>query len=422
MKNDILFKNIFLNQACISTIGKIKENLKELQYNVDVGDNGEWDYKLNLAIESFSQTNLAEIDAVSAKKIIHGVEHFVSLLEDTSPQEDIELALIKDFNFIEAKLDKYYQYLREHVQLSSVDLVTLENITDFICGDNNDKYPLYRSSFYLTKFFQDLGIDVEHDGSTRKVWVLSVLQNISDYDINKIVLRLVDIRIYKGDKSDWLKAVQSMSDILFSEDLKLNVQGKNVSIVPSIETEIEVPSVVGKVKPEKDSIEGIMAGGSITAGGDIIVNGTKTNPATSESFLSFCKKHFIKIIVTTVGGLLVVYLSQYFDLVDVKSEHGAVGRLVEVESSANMQNNNLQVFGSNYSGDGFSVNVPRGNESNCVWTWVGGTGAIPGSTTTYSNSSTANRHAFETEIFNGRDLKVGCTNDYGEYYEGNFSP
>jgi hypothetical protein len=118
---------------------KIKENLKELQYNVDVGDNGEWDYKLNLAIESFSQTNLAEIDAVSAKKIIHGVEHFVSLLEDTSPQEDIELALIKDFYFIEAKLDKYYQYLREHVQLSSVDLVTLENITDFICGDNNDK-------------------------------------------------------------------------------------------------------------------------------------------------------------------------------------------------------------------------------------------------------------------------------------------
>ncbi len=54
-------------------------------------------------------------------------------------------------------------------------------LAERICGDNQ-KYP-YRSSYYLTKFFQDLGFGYTHDGSTRRLWVRDVLLQI---DINQI--------------------------------------------------------------------------------------------------------------------------------------------------------------------------------------------------------------------------------------------
>ena len=48
-------------------------------------------------------------------------------------------------------------------------------LADFICGDDDQRFPTYRSSSNLTRFFQALGIDAVHDGSTRKWWVLEVV-------------------------------------------------------------------------------------------------------------------------------------------------------------------------------------------------------------------------------------------------------
>lgn len=276
MKNDVLFKNIFLNQACLSSFKKVKENLKQMSDTIDVLDNGEWSYKLNVAVSSFLDIDETNLDPTAVEKVIRGVQDFVEILENSSPQDDLDLQIIKDFEFIRVKYDMYKNHLKSHVLINKPDVTTLENVADFICGDNKDKYPLYRSSFYLTKFFNDIHIDVEHDGSTRKVWVLSVLQNLSVYDLNKVILRLVDIRIYKGDREDWLKAVKSMNDVLFLEDLQLNVEGKNVSIVASGETNMEK----NNTGPEEDGDNfqnmGIVAGGSISAGGDIVVSGDKT--------------------------------------------------------------------------------------------------------------------------------------------------
>lgn len=58
---------------------------------------------------------------------------------------------------------------------------TLNQIADMICGNAPDasKFFVYRSSKYLTEFFED--IDREqyvHDGSTRRDWVASVLAEI----------------------------------------------------------------------------------------------------------------------------------------------------------------------------------------------------------------------------------------------------
>ncbi|MCB1468891.1 MAG: hypothetical protein KDK08_17520 [Rhizobiaceae bacterium] len=57
---------------------------------------------------------------------------------------------------------------------------TLTQLADMICGNfpaSESVFP-YRSSYYLTRFFQDADTEYEHDGSTRAVWVQSVLEEI----------------------------------------------------------------------------------------------------------------------------------------------------------------------------------------------------------------------------------------------------
>ena len=56
---------------------------------------------------------------------------------------------------------------------------TLDQIADMICGNPSaGEYFEYRSSSYITRFFQDADTDYEHDGSTRAWWVSNTLEDI----------------------------------------------------------------------------------------------------------------------------------------------------------------------------------------------------------------------------------------------------
>jgi hypothetical protein len=55
---------------------------------------------------------------------------------------------------------------------------TLDEIADMICGNGEGSPFVYRSSSFLTRFFQDADTDYTHDGSTRYAWVASVLERI----------------------------------------------------------------------------------------------------------------------------------------------------------------------------------------------------------------------------------------------------
>lgn len=57
---------------------------------------------------------------------------------------------------------------------------TLDQIADMICGNFERETSLfvYRSSSYLTKFFQDCDTDYAHDGSTRAAWVAETLKTV----------------------------------------------------------------------------------------------------------------------------------------------------------------------------------------------------------------------------------------------------
>ena len=48
---------------------------------------------------------------------------------------------------------------------------TLDEIADMICGNGEGTPFVYRSSSYITRFFQDADTDFVHDGSTRYAWV-----------------------------------------------------------------------------------------------------------------------------------------------------------------------------------------------------------------------------------------------------------
>jgi hypothetical protein len=58
---------------------------------------------------------------------------------------------------------------------------TLMQIADMICGNSKEGetiYFRYRSSSYLTEFFQDCDTEYAHDGSTRNYWAADTLKTI----------------------------------------------------------------------------------------------------------------------------------------------------------------------------------------------------------------------------------------------------
>jgi hypothetical protein len=55
---------------------------------------------------------------------------------------------------------------------------SISQIARMICGNDDPGFFVYRSSSYLTRFFEDCDTDFQHDGSTRHTWVEHVLREI----------------------------------------------------------------------------------------------------------------------------------------------------------------------------------------------------------------------------------------------------
>jgi hypothetical protein len=63
--------------------------------------------------------------------------------------------------------------------MSQVKGITITQLSRMICGDGFDYLP-YRTGAQLTDFFQELGFDFTHDGTTRRYWVSSVLTELNE--------------------------------------------------------------------------------------------------------------------------------------------------------------------------------------------------------------------------------------------------
>ena len=91
---------------------------------------------------------------------------------------------------------------------------------------------------------------------------------------------------------------------------------------------------------------------------------------------------------------------------------------IQVTPTSNKKINIVDVYKDNKWGLlGYTLSIPTGNTSTCVWTYAGGSGAVP-----YSKTTTANiNHFLEVDYTsNYYDFKVSCIDDFGNQYEGQF--
>jgi len=101
----------------------------------------------------------------------------------------------------------------------------LRAISEMVVGDA--KYFRYRSSFYITEFFQDCGLDYTHDGSTRRRWAAEVLEQLladSQFHENKLPERfmtvlqeMMDTNDATDDDPDRSLALASLNAVLLKE-------------------------------------------------------------------------------------------------------------------------------------------------------------------------------------------------------------
>lgn len=112
-----------------------------------------------------------------------------------------------------------------------MDHTTKERIAEMICGDDTSRHPVYRSSTYLTKFFQDIGINEVHDGSTRKWWTLGVIERLNGPLLQKVVLRLASPKLYGGNRDHIRMALNTLNEILSVEGLKIKLNGIQPELV-----------------------------------------------------------------------------------------------------------------------------------------------------------------------------------------------
>lgn len=118
-------------------------------------------------------------------------------------------------------------------------------IAELICGDNNS-FP-YRSSFFLTKFFKDLGLQFEHDGTTRRFWVRDtlLLLNIQDLSLvfRKGLFNKRDFRRYVKEQkldfeTEYQKAIKEFKEIL-NDSLHID-DGMDLSYLLDLNVNVEL--------------------------------------------------------------------------------------------------------------------------------------------------------------------------------------
>lgn len=102
-----------------------------------------------------------------------------------------------------------------------------EKLAKILCGDNT-KFP-YRSSYYITKFFEEAGFNYQHDGTTRYVWITNVLKELNIEEIYILIQNLfkrkyfVDFCNTQGlDLEQFIKEAKDEFNLFITESLKAN--------------------------------------------------------------------------------------------------------------------------------------------------------------------------------------------------------
>jgi hypothetical protein len=131
---------------------------------------------------------------------------------------------------------------------------SLEALADMVCGDKEagtgrhswgEHFP-YRSSSYLTRFFRACDLQYSHDGSTRKWWVLGVLEEINKPPVSgaalpsdallRVIGELLDPLEFHQDKLDRVAAMEDLNTVLGRDGLQVYLDGADRAHVRNLET------------------------------------------------------------------------------------------------------------------------------------------------------------------------------------------
>ena len=115
------------------------------------------------------------------------------------------------------------------VFIMKMDISILDKLAEMICGDSPyDNFP-YRSSSYLTRFFRGVDLDYVHDGSTRRLWVSNVLEELNKEDnsdpdlpspkLIKVIEYLLNPVHFKNSTGDYESAIKEVNEILQIKNL-----------------------------------------------------------------------------------------------------------------------------------------------------------------------------------------------------------
>lgn len=123
---------------------------------------------------------------------------------------------------------------------------TLERLAELICGDDKEFAPVYRSSWYLTRFFESVSLPrFQHDGTTRKIWVLGCLRQCSYEELNQVILGLASQKAYKGNVEHLKLALKSLNEVLNPEGFNVEINGVKPilnKIQPRLSHPLNIPS------------------------------------------------------------------------------------------------------------------------------------------------------------------------------------
>ncbi|NBD73909.1 hypothetical protein GVX82_02620 [Patescibacteria group bacterium] len=118
-------------------------------------------------------------------------------------------------------------------------------------------------------------------------------------------------------------------------------------------------------------------------------------------------------IWTTIIVAGVVAVAAYW----IGSNQAVNNPTFDVKTGSSVKAANVSV-GTFYDGkEGYSVSIPSGNTSTCLWNYTDGNAAIPYLETTNARSATEKHTIYS---YTGWDWQVLCADDFGNYYTGTF--
>jgi hypothetical protein len=129
-----------------------------------------------------------------------------------------------------------------------LDIGALDDLAAMLCGEPG---PKYRTGSALSDFFTGLSINARHDGSSRWRWARNALMSLSPEELERVVLRLGDLREYSGDEDQWGRAVHQLRDLIALHGFGLEFNGMNPYLTRvAIQTPIVPPRATAPIDDE----------------------------------------------------------------------------------------------------------------------------------------------------------------------------